>query len=191
MVVRFDWCRSASLFSPRLSQHGAERQHGFIYADGDHTRLVGDVPLLPRLHEDSVAAKGYITCQSTRTQNSRRRLRRKSLWAGHLHVRRQFGKASKTMNSGESKATPVLQKLKWFEFIWVGLPLLLMVTGGAIGGVCGFAAFVTNRKVFINTAHLPMLRYVYTAFISIAAVIATFIGAAIFLLVLKFFGVNV
>ena len=95
------------------------------------------------------------------------------------------------MNPGEFNATPVLPKLKWFEFIWVGLPLLLMVTGGAIGGVCGLAAFVTNRKVFIETAHLPVLRYVYTAFISTAAVVATFIGAAIFLFILKVLGVNV
>jgi len=30
-----------------------------------------------------------ITCQSTRTHNSRRRLRRKRLWSGHLHVIRR------------------------------------------------------------------------------------------------------
>ena len=84
------------------------------------------------------------------------------------------------MNAEPSRAAPVLPKLRWYQLVWVGLPLLLMVTGGAIGGVCGLAAFVTNRKVFYATEQLPILRYVYTGAISLAAVAATFVMVAIF-----------
>src|SRR4051812_15663734 len=44
----------------------------------------------PTCEEDihvHASGKCLLTCQSTRTHNSRMRLRRKALWSGHLHVR--------------------------------------------------------------------------------------------------------
>jgi hypothetical protein len=72
------------------------------------------------------------------------------------------------------------RKLTWYEHVWLGWPIALVAVGGAIGGACGAAAWAINQKVFRATQH-PLLRYLWTGLISIAAIIAYFILAAIFL----------
>jgi hypothetical protein len=74
--------------------------------------------------------------------------------------------------------------LAWYEHIWIALPFALIVVGGAIGGGCGGAAWVINKKVFRAT-HNPVLRYVFTGMISIGAVVVWFVFAATLLTVLK------
>ncbi len=71
-------------------------------------------------------------------------------------------------------------KLKWYELVWVGWPIALLAVGGAIGGACGGAAWALNQKIFHRTKH-PLLRYLWTGLISIAAIIAYLIIATIFL----------
>jgi hypothetical protein len=75
-------------------------------------------------------------------------------------------------------------KLTWYQYIWVGWPIALVAVGGAIGGACGGGAWALNQKVFHATKH-PLLRYLWTGLISIAAVVTYFIVAAVFLSVLK------
>jgi len=41
-------------------------------------------------------------------------------------------------------ATP----LRWYEYGWGGLPLLLVFSGGALGGLVGAVATVTNGRIF-------------------------------------------
>jgi hypothetical protein len=71
------------------------------------------------------------------------------------------------------------RKLEWYEHIWCGLPLGLLAIGGAIGGVCGGAAWVVNRQVFLKLTN-PILRYVVTGLISAAAFGAYLVLAVIF-----------
>ena len=61
-------------------------------------------------------------------------------------------------------------KLEWYQQLWIALPIGLVAIGGAIGGGCGGAAWAINRKVFLATEH-PVLRYVWTGLISVAAVL--------------------
>lgn len=68
-------------------------------------------------------------------------------------------------------------KLVWHEYLWIGLPLMLIVLGGAIGGACGGMACALNRTVFLKTRN-PILRYVWTGLISAAAFVAWFVVAA-------------
>jgi hypothetical protein len=69
-------------------------------------------------------------------------------------------------------------KLAWYEYLWIGLPLLLIAIGGAIGGACGGAACALNRTVFLKTRN-PILRYVWTGLISATAFVVWLIIAAI------------
>lgn len=71
-------------------------------------------------------------------------------------------------------------KLAWYQLVWVGWPIALVAVGGAIGGACGGAAWALNQKVFRATKH-PVLRYVWTGLISVAAVLLYFIVAVLFL----------
>ena len=64
---------------------------------------------------------------------------------------------------------PKPPKLAWYEYIWIGWPLILVAVGGAIGGGCGGAAAAINFKVFQKTQN-PVLRYVWTGLISLTAV---------------------
>ena len=71
-------------------------------------------------------------------------------------------------------------KLTWYQYIWIGWPIALVIVGGLIGGACGGAAWALNQKVFQATQH-PVMRYLWTGLISIAAIITYFIVASVFL----------
>ena len=68
--------------------------------------------------------------------------------------------------------------LTWYQYLWIGLPLLLIAMGGAIGGACGGAACAINRTVFLKVSN-PVLKYVWTGMISAAAFVVWFIIAAV------------
>ncbi len=65
-------------------------------------------------------------------------------------------------------------KLRWYQHIWLALPFILLLFGGAIGGACGGAAWTINGWVFRKTQH-PVQRYLWTGLISLGAV-AVFVG---------------
>jgi hypothetical protein len=45
--------------------------------------------------------------------------------------------------------TLVLAKpLKWYEYIWIGIPMLLVFAGGALGGFVGAGSTVINGRIF-------------------------------------------
>jgi len=60
----------------------------------------------------------------------------------------------------------------------MGLPLALIAVGGAIGGACGGAAWAVNQQVFRKTEN-PVLKYVWTGLISLAAVVAYVVIASV------------
>ena len=62
-------------------------------------------------------------------------------------------------------------KFTWYQYVWIGWPLILIILGGAIGGGLGGAAAAINYKIFQKIQH-PVLRYVWTGLISVAAVMA-------------------
>lgn len=48
-----------------------------------------------------------------------------------------------------NRQTMHLEKpLKWYQYIWMGLPILLIFQGGALGGFLGAVAFRTNGSIF-------------------------------------------
>ncbi len=73
--------------------------------------------------------------------------------------------------------------LKWYEWIWGGLPILLFFAGGMLGAVTGLIAFAMNARIFRSTMETPM-KYLSTAGISIAAVVLYIVLAVILFLVL-------
>ncbi|HUE36283.1 MAG TPA: hypothetical protein VMO20_02740 [Candidatus Acidoferrum sp.] len=69
-------------------------------------------------------------------------------------------------------------KLTWHQYVWIGWPTIPIAAGGAIGGACGGAAMAINYKVFQKTNN-PVLRYVWTGLISLAAVVTYVVCATI------------
>jgi hypothetical protein len=74
----------------------------------------------------------------------------------------------------DGSAIPLVQPLKWYEWLWGGLPMLLVFAGGALGAVIGFIAFSVNSKIFRAPFSL-FLKFLTTAAISMVAVMVYFL----------------
>lgn len=61
--------------------------------------------------------------------------------------------------------------LVWYEYAWMGAPVVLVFAGGAIGGLCGATALYVSSRVFRSGLGTPM-KYILTGFISFCALIA-------------------
>jgi hypothetical protein len=69
--------------------------------------------------------------------------------------------------------------IKWYQWIWAGLPILLVFGGGAIGGATGFAAASISTRIFRSEMN-KAAQYGLVALVSLGAVVTYFILAALF-----------
>jgi len=72
--------------------------------------------------------------------------------------------------------------LKWYEYAWAGIPVLLIFTGGAIGGFVGALGACASGRVF-RSDRGPMAKYGISALISVGALVAFVVLASIFQLI--------
>jgi hypothetical protein len=70
----------------------------------------------------------------------------------------------------DGKKIQVAEPLTWFQLLWSGIPLLLLVVGGALGGLCGAGAVALNIRVFRSQGG-NMVKYLLTAFVSLTAAV--------------------
>jgi hypothetical protein len=82
----------------------------------------------------------------------------------------------------DDKVIDIVEPLKWYQWVWVGLPILLVFIGGALGGLIGAIGAIINAKVF-RTEMNSVLKYIIAGSVSILAVVLYFI-VAILLVVL-------
>jgi hypothetical protein len=76
-------------------------------------------------------------------------------------------------------ATP----LKWYQWVWSALPILLVFLGGLLGGITGVIAFSINTVIFRSRSN-EILKYVITGVISIvAAILYLIIGTYLYAVV--------
>lgn len=59
--------------------------------------------------------------------------------------------------------------LKWNEYLWIGLPILLALQGGFLGALIGFSATYSSARIF-RSDRTAAAKYGLTALISLAAV---------------------
>jgi hypothetical protein len=72
-----------------------------------------------------------------------------------------------------------VEPLTAFQWIWCGIPLILIFIGGAIGGLIGGVAFWLNTHVFRSETS-GLEKYVLVGLISLIAFLAYLIIAALF-----------
>jgi hypothetical protein len=65
--------------------------------------------------------------------------------------------------------------LRWFEYAWIGVPMLLVFAGGALGGFVGAGSTVVNGRIF-RSDRSALSKYALAAVTTVA-------GAAIFFVV--------
>lgn len=74
----------------------------------------------------------------------------------------------------------VVAPLKWYEWLWSALPVLLVFVGGFIGAVAGVIAVSINTRIFRSPMH-GALRYLLTAAVSLITVVVYVVVVAVFL----------
>ncbi len=70
--------------------------------------------------------------------------------------------------SVNGKDIEVQPRLKWYEFVWSALPIVLVFIGGALGAFLGFLAFSFNTGVFRSKMN-AIVKYLVSMIISGAA----------------------
>jgi hypothetical protein len=70
----------------------------------------------------------------------------------------------------------LVEPLKWYEYVWACLPLLLIGLGGAIGGAIGGATAWANMALFRAQTN-PAARYGLSALATVGAFVLWFVLA--------------
>ena len=71
-----------------------------------------------------------------------------------------------------SNIIDVARRFRWYEYVWMGLPILLVFAGGGHGGLgilIGLMAVHSSTRVF-RSERRPLAKYALSALISLAAV---------------------
>lgn len=84
----------------------------------------------------------------------------------------------------DGKIIKIVEPLKWYEYIWNGLPILLIFTGGFIGAFFGVIGFSSNIKIFRSTISTPF-KFISTALVSGLTVVIYLITVALFMMLVE------
>lgn len=75
-------------------------------------------------------------------------------------------------------------KLKWHEYAWASLPLLLLLIGGAVGGLVGGAASSYNVKLF-RSEKTKLRKYTISACVAVMAIFIWYFAAILLVVLFK------
>lgn len=67
--------------------------------------------------------------------------------------------------------------LEWYQYFWMSIPILLVFTGGVIGGFCGGAAAFVSGHIFRSNRN-ELAKYALTGMISLTAFVIYFLLAS-------------
>ena len=84
----------------------------------------------------------------------------------------------------DGKVISLAEPLKWYQWVWSGLPIALVWVGGALGAIAGLIGFAINATVFRAEMN-SVLKYVVSGVVSILAAIAYFIAAMLFTMLIR------
>jgi hypothetical protein len=77
-----------------------------------------------------------------------------------------------------------VKPLRWYEYVWCIIPILLIFVGGALGGVVGAIAFFINLRILRSSLNVA-LRYLLSGGVTVLAVIVASMLAFVFSLLLS------
>lgn len=74
----------------------------------------------------------------------------------------------------DDQVVKLVEPLKWYQWIWAGLPILLVFAGGVLGAILGMVATSFSTRIFRSEMDTAA-QYAVVAVISIVAVVTYFI----------------
>ena len=83
----------------------------------------------------------------------------------------------------DGQTVEVVESLKWYEWLWSALPLVLIFSGGAIGGLLGAIGLFANIKLFRSSLS-NIVKYLATGAVIVAvgvayAIVAMLVATAV------------
>jgi hypothetical protein len=66
--------------------------------------------------------------------------------------------------------------LTWYEYVWIGLPMALVIVGGVLGAVIGVSATMASGRI-LRMHEDAAFRYALTGTITVGAVVTYFVLA--------------
>jgi hypothetical protein len=76
----------------------------------------------------------------------------------------------------EGREIRLVEPLKWYQWVWSGLAVVLVSFGGMLGAIIGLIALSFNAGLF-RSNRSPAMKYVITGAVSAAAIILYLIAA--------------
>jgi len=77
----------------------------------------------------------------------------------------------------------VAPALTWYEYLWIGIPIILLFVGGALGAGIGiFATYASSR--ILRSDRTTVLKYVLTGLVSLGAFVVFVVVAVVLKLVI-------
>jgi hypothetical protein len=80
-----------------------------------------------------------------------------------------------TIKIGDA-AIELAKPLRWFEYAWIGLPMLLVFAGGALGGFVGGGSTVVNGRIF-RSDRGALSKYALAGVTTVAGAVVFFVIA--------------
>jgi hypothetical protein len=78
----------------------------------------------------------------------------------------------------DGKIIRVVEPLRWYEWLWSGLPLLLIAFGGLLGAAAGAIGLALNLKIFRSSLS-ELLKFLASAAVSMVILIGYLVVAVL------------
>ena len=84
------------------------------------------------------------------------------------------------IDGGEVKAQTIelARPLAWYEYVWMAIPIALVVGGGGLGALFGLVAVYSSARIF-RSDRGTAAKYGLSALISLGAALAFFVAALV------------
>jgi hypothetical protein len=85
----------------------------------------------------------------------------------------------------DGQTVKVVEPLKWYQWLWSGLPISLIFVGGMIGGLVGMLGFILNTRIF-RSNQSNVVQYLLTGLVSALTVVLYIVLVVIILSIFGF-----
>jgi hypothetical protein len=76
----------------------------------------------------------------------------------------------------DGETVELARPLRWYEYAWMAIPMVLVVSGGALGGALGFAGAYSSAQVF-RSNRSTAAKYLISGMISLTVGVVFVIAA--------------
>jgi len=76
----------------------------------------------------------------------------------------------------EGRIIQLARSLTWYEYLWMGLPIMLIFVGGALGAIFGIGATYSSSRIFRSDKKIGV-KYLLSGVVTAGAVTAYLLGA--------------